>query len=138
VKPPGYAAAFRGLHYVRRRLHVPQAPLRFQVLVNGKPIAITGTSTFGVLTTIVNWVRRDPAAITDELRKSPNFDEVKFSAEVCELELSALDSITKRHASWGATTLRPGDEVTVRILPSGEYDDPPPPPNKSLERTHEK
>ena len=117
---------------------MPQAPLRFQVLVNGKPIAITGTNIFGVLTTFVNWVRRDPAAITEEMRKSADFDEAKFSTEVCELQLSALDSITNRHASWGSTSLRPGDEVTVRILPGGEYDAPPPPPNKSLERTRER
>ena len=113
------------------------APLRFQVLVNGKPVATTGTNTFGVLTTFVTWLRRDPAAITEEMRKSPNFDEAKFLAESCTLELSSLDSIANRHASWGTTPLVPGDEVTVRILAGGQYDDPPTPPNKPLERARE-
>jgi hypothetical protein len=116
---------------------MPNASLRFEVLVNGERIAVTGTSPFGVLTAIVNWVRRSPTAITDKMRNDANFDEAIFLKEVCILELGALDSMTQRHVSWKGAALGPGDEVTVRVLGAGEFDDPPLPPNKSLERTRE-
>jgi hypothetical protein len=113
------------------------APLRFEVFVNGAPVAVMGTNEFGVLSAIVGWVKRNPAAITDELRSNPKFDEAAFLSETCDLQLGALDSTSDRHASWKGTPLRPGDEVTIKVLPGGEYDDPLPPPNTSLERTRE-
>jgi hypothetical protein len=101
------------------------APLRFEVLVNGKVVATTGVgAAYGVLSAIVTWVRRNPAAISAKVRADPDFDELTFLNEVCEVELGALDSVADQHSSWGKHGLRPGDEVTIRVLPSGQYDAP--------------
>ena len=101
------------------------APLRFEVLINGKVVATTGVGgANGVLSAIVTWVRRNPAAISAKVRADPDFDELAFLNEFCELELRALDSVADQHNSWGKHGLRPGDEVTIRVLPSGEYDAP--------------
>jgi hypothetical protein len=101
------------------------APLRFEVLVNGKVVATTGVgSAYGVLSAVVSWVRRNPAAISAKIRADPDFDELTVLKEVCEVELGALDSVANRHSSWGKHDLRPGDEVTIRVLPSGQYDAP--------------
>jgi len=116
---------------------MPNELLRFEVLVNGQPIAVTGTNSYGVLSAIVSWVRRSPGAITDDVRSRPNFDEDAFLKETCELELGGMDSTANRHVGWPGVNLKPGDEVTIRILSGGKFDPPPPPPNKSLERTRE-
>jgi hypothetical protein len=113
-------------------------PLRFEVLVNGQRVAVVGTASYGVLSAIVNWVQRAPAAITDDVKNRPDFNEAKFLEETCRLELGGLDSATQRHFSWEPINLKPGDEVTVRIMRGGEYDSPPPRSNTSLERTRDR
>ena len=101
------------------------SPIRFEVLVNGKPFATSGVGNdYGVLTAVVNWVRRSPAAISEKARSMDGFDEAAFLAESCGLDLSALDSGVKQHSSWEHRALAVGDVVTIRILPGGEYDPP--------------
>jgi hypothetical protein len=117
---------------------MPNAPLRFEVKVNGARVATIGADDPGVLTAIISWVKRGPQGITSEMRSDPKFNESVFLKEVCDLELGGLNSGTNRHTSWSRTSLQPGDEVTVRILGSGEYDPPLPLPNTSFERTRER
>jgi hypothetical protein len=95
---------------------MPVAPLRFEVFVNGDPVGTVGTNDFGVLTAIVGWVKRNPAAITTEMRGNPKFNETLFLTETCDLQLSALDSVANRHELWNSTTLKPGDEVIIKVL----------------------
>lgn len=98
--------------------------LRFEVLLNGKRVAVTGIEEFGVLSAIVTWVRRDPASLTDKLRGQEHFDEAQFLREFCELELTGLDSVRRTHHHWLREALVPGSEVTVRVLPPGDFDAP--------------
>src|SRR4051812_28207085 len=117
---------------------MPTEPLRLEVFLNGQRVAVIGTASYGVLSAIVSAVQRAPSAMTDELRSSPDFDEAKFLKQTCRLEIGGLDSTTQRHFGWDPTDLKPGDEITVRVLSGGEYDSPPPRPNISLERTRER
>jgi hypothetical protein len=112
-------------------------PLRFEVLLNRRRVALIGTESFGVVSAIISWVQRSPNALTDEVRGQPDFDESKFLRETCTLDLGGLDSTTHHHFGWDPINLEPGDEVTVRVVRGGECDSPPPPSNTSLERTRE-
>ena len=98
--------------------------VRFQVLINGRPIAVTGIGDYGVLSAIVSWVRRNPAAISDVDRADPAFDEQWFLKERCDLHLGALDTVRQLNHSWAEHTLSPGDEITIRVLADGEYELP--------------
>lgn len=96
------------------------APIRFEVLVNGEPFASFGVDNpYGVLTALVNWVRRDPAALSERVRSRPGFSEAAFLEASCELELSSLDSASQQHRSWGHCPLAAGDVVTIRVLSGG-------------------
>ena len=101
-----------------------KAPLRIEVLLNGRPVAIAGVESFGVISAVVTWVRRNPASITAKMRSDKEFDEIHFLREICELEVSGLDAAADKHVSWAREALRPGSEVTIRILPAGEFDAP--------------
>jgi hypothetical protein len=100
------------------------APLRFEILLNGRRLAVTGIEKFGVLSTVISWVRRNPANLTAEKRREEGFDELQFLREICEIEFGGLDSAADRSLFWGRESLRAGDEVTIRVLPPGEYDEP--------------
>jgi len=66
----------------------------------------------------------EPASITAKMRSDREFDEIHFLREICELEVSGLDAAADKHVSWAREALRPGSEVTIRILPAGEFDAP--------------
>ena len=100
------------------------APVRFEVLLNGRRVAITGIKEFGVMSAIITWVRRNPKNITAKMRAEPGFDELHFLREICELELGGLDSSADKHLFWAREALRPGSEITIRVLPAGEFDAP--------------
>lgn len=101
-----------------------KATLRYELLVNGEKVAVAGVNEYGVLSGIVSWVKRSPANITAELRARKGFDEAAFLKEVCEVTVTGLDSSNQHHVQWAQRALMPGDEVTFRILPQGEFDAP--------------
>ena len=100
------------------------ATLRYELLVNGERVTVAGVREYGVLSGIVSWVKRSPANVTAELRARKGFDEAEFLREVCEVTVTGLDSSSQDHFQWAQRSLRPGDEVTFRILPHGECDAP--------------
>lgn len=102
----------------------PTASLRIELLINGRRIAVAGLEGFGVLTAIVDLVRRSPDAITPKMRAKASFDERRFLEEVCEVALGGLDSVTGEDLFWAKEALGPGAEVTIRVLGAGEYDPP--------------
>lgn len=102
--------------------------VRFEVLLNGKRVAIIGVGDFGVLSAIVNRVRRSPDSVSERHRQDAGFDEAHYLEESCRLSLTSLDSVSKSHATWEGHALSPGDEVTIRVLQGGEYDMPRPVP----------
>jgi hypothetical protein len=100
------------------------APVRLEVLLNGRRVAIAGVEKFGVISAIITWVRRNPANITEKMRSDEGFDELHFLRETCDLDLGGLDSVSDKHLFWAKEALRPGSEITIRVLPAGEFDPP--------------
>jgi hypothetical protein len=103
---------------------MPRGAVRFEILLNGLPVATIGVGDFGVLTTLVTRVRRSPATISEVTRSRHGFDETTYLQESCELSMSSLASGTNEHGSWKPQSLAEGDVVTIRILPAGDYDLP--------------
>ena len=48
----------------------------------------------------------------------------QWSTHYTVIEISGLDAIKDKHVSWAKEALRPGSEVTIRILPAGKFDPP--------------
>ena len=101
---------------------------RFQILVNGEPLCLVGHDGFGVLSAVVSWCQRNPAAF--DPTKSPMSRE-DYVAEELKLEIGALDTNSPRatrDVGWldrtGPLQLKAGDEVVIRILGSGPFDAP--------------
>ena len=105
--------------------------VRFQLLVNGKVSGTAGIEMVGVLNVIVGWVRRDPAAAPKEAKSDPHFNEQEWIHNRVDVRLRGLDSGTEEFVEWVGEPLEASDEVTVRVLPPGEYD--PPTARRSVE-----
>ena len=98
------------------------SPIRFEVIVNGRRVAITGLDTLGVLSAHLSFVVRDPAEVTSKGQAMETFEE--RLPDTSYLECGGLDSAADKDLFWAREALRPGDEVTIRILHAGEYDNP--------------
>jgi hypothetical protein len=94
------------------------ADVRYQVLINGQVVCISGVDGLGgVLTATLSWVKR---------KRRPD-DEVAESDDVLEshyFHVGGIDPSTAEHVKWCAEPLKPGDEVTIRILGPGIADEP--------------
>lgn len=95
--------------------------MRFEVLLNGKRLCIAGVPEFGVLSTIVCRVKRNPAQELPE--KHANVSEDFFN-EYVELSVGGLNSTERKSLHWIREFISAGDEVTIRVLEPGEYDPP--------------
>jgi hypothetical protein len=104
------------------------ARLRLQVIVNGRLRCIAGIDEPGDTSALIAysffpppetpWGELFPAAESEE----PDRCELRVSADPLHGEYESLE--------WLQELLRPGDEVTIRVLGPGEAD----PPVKSLKR----
>lgn len=97
------------------------AGMRIEVLLDGRRVAVAGVDEFGVVSAIISWVKRQPGKVSEAVRSRKGFDEAAFLREECTLEVSGLDSIKDKHLSWARKALRPGAEVTIRVLGPGDY-----------------
>ncbi|HKB02521.1 MAG TPA: hypothetical protein VKD90_09895 [Gemmataceae bacterium] len=100
--------------------------VRFQILVNGEVRGTAGLEATGVLTVVISWVRRDPAAIPEDARSAADLTEDDWAGDRADVHLGGLDSVAHQHLGWLEAELAVGDEVTVRLLPPGEFDPPTP------------
>ena len=98
--------------------------VRFQVLVNGEVRGTAGLDAAGVMSVTMTWVRRDPAAAPADARAAPDFSEDEWVGNRTDVQLGGLDSVNRRILEWLDIDLAVGDEVTVRVLPPGEFDPP--------------
>jgi hypothetical protein len=93
--------------------------MRFQLVINGKQTCTAGIKDYGVLSAIASWVLRDPAKYDSEKHLSLE----KCSAEESSFCVGGLLN-DRTHVEWHRQTIKPGDEITIRILESGKYDKP--------------
>jgi hypothetical protein len=91
--------------------------IAFEVSLNGKLVCTAGIGDFGVLTSILTWVRRRPAY-------SRNGDTVE---EELTFEVSGRDSrepTASENLTWLSETLDVGDNVSIRIVEVDTADPP--------------
>lgn len=100
--------------------------MRFQILINGEKQCTAGVGDFGVLSTTVTHVKRNSNKI------KPNNDSLaeEVFRENIEIEVGGLDSNIEseeydRHFNYLKRKLKAGDEIKIKILGPGEYDEPP-------------
>jgi hypothetical protein len=83
--------------------------VRYEVLVNGVRRCIAGSSGPGTLdASVIRW-------------RSARFDD---SDDASYLHVGGLRSVEDLHVRWVTEELAEGDEVTIRILGPGEFDEP--------------
>jgi hypothetical protein len=84
---------------------------RFEILKNGERISICGINGDGVLSVNLSYIKHPGQELTHRLAIGGlgMFD-------------GAQDS--RRLAGWPSPDVTTGDEITIRILPAGEYDQP--------------
>jgi len=98
--------------------------VRLELSVNGQIVATSGVGTFGVLTGIVSWVRRNPDAIPEHVESDPEVDPKEWCAEELVADLGGLDSVRNESLNWvNGQPLKIGDEVTIRVLGPGRIDE---------------
>ncbi len=84
---------------------------RFEILKNGKRVCISGINGDGVLSVGLSYVKRSGEESTHDLN-------------IGGLGIFDGSQDRKHHAGWPAPDIATGDEITIRILPAGDFDDP--------------
>lgn len=80
----------------------------FEIILNGEKVSSASlNSEYGVITTIVTCIKR-----------------IGEEHETIELDISGLDSQTQNRWEWLSKELQNTDEITIKILPSGETEPP--------------
>jgi hypothetical protein len=98
--------------------------VRFQLLINGKSLGVGGMEATGVVSLIVSWVRRDPAAAPADAKAEPEFDPESWVDNEIDVRLGGLDLVRQEHMDWAYYSAQVGDEIVLRILPPGPFDEP--------------
>ena len=101
---------------------------RFEILINGERLCVVGHDGFGDLSALVSWCQRNPARF-DPANSQMSREE--FCAEELKFEVGGLDSNLPRGSrdiGWldrtGPMSLKPGDEIVIRVLGAGPFDPP--------------
>ena len=88
--------------------------IAFKVTHNGIPICTAGVNDFGVLSTIISWVRREPEPAT-----APSEPEEELNFHV-----GVFHSPTRDHRTWDCPQLVVGDTVSIEIAETDQIDSP--------------
>ena len=101
--------------------------MRFEVSINGEKVCTAGIRDYGVLSTTVTRVKRNPSQVDPSKLRNSSLED--FLEELTEINVTGLDSNDSagphgNHVSWIKQALKAGDEVVIRILPPGEADAP--------------
>ena len=84
---------------------------RFEILKNGERVCISGINGDGVLSVVLNYVKHPGQELTHDL-------------QIGGLGMFDGSQDRQHHAAWVSPDVATGDEITIRILPAGEYDEP--------------
>jgi hypothetical protein len=108
------------------RVNMPNSGenVRFQVLVNGEVKATAGIESLGVLTMVLSWARCTGHVAPKDAKSVWNRRDQELDEPDMSVRLGGLDTAKDRHMNWFVHDIQVGDEVTVRVLPPGEFDTP--------------
>ena len=97
--------------------------VRFQVLVNGRPVCLAGLDGFGDLEVRARSTRLPADTLPEIFTPDPPEEHLDLTVGGHDLAIGDV--------GWGRVALSPGDEVTIRVLGPGPVDPPaeihPPP-----------
>lgn len=97
--------------------------VRFEVLVNGDRRCIAGIPTYGVLSSTLDWAVRNPAC-KPESYTPEQWSRQRLRMSVGGLQVDGPGEAESKQLAWAFEDLKPGDEITVRVLGPGEFDAP--------------
>ena len=92
--------------------------IRFEILVNGQRRCVAGFEGPGVMSVITDWVIRDPQ------KKPADFTIDAWTKQSLHCHVGGLSSAANQAMSWLSEDLAVGDEVTIRVLGPGSFDEP--------------
>ncbi|MCS7469681.1 hypothetical protein NZK35_23775 [Stieleria sp. ICT_E10.1] len=84
---------------------------RFEILKNGERVCISGINGDGVLSVGLTYVKHPDQELTHDL-------------QIGGLGMFDGSQDRQHHVAWPPPDVTTGDEITIRILPAGEYDEP--------------
>lgn len=84
---------------------------RFEILHKGERVCISGIDGVGVLSAIVNYVAGTEG-------------DCNYGLSISGLGCYTENSNERQHVGWQGPEIKEGDEVTIRILSAGDFDDP--------------
>ncbi len=101
--------------------------MRFEITINGEKLCTAGIEGYGVLSTTITRVKRNPGQVDSAKLRNMSFEETL--REVAEINVTGLDTNDSaggrgKHVGWLVGELEVGDEIVVRVLPPGESDIP--------------
>jgi len=97
--------------------------MRFQVFVNGEQKCIAGFQPHGALSVNLTWVSRDPSLY--EKFASRYSSKKQFTQPYTHLLVGGSPGNKGDFWSWYTSDqIKPGDEITIKVLEPGPADDP--------------
>ena len=91
-------------------------PLRFEVTVNGRVLCTAGMDCDGVLMVTVQAENMPLCEDGSSMRGTPG-------GKLHQVSIDGLTSLDET-LEWPNAQIRPGDEIRIRVLPTGEFDPP--------------
>lgn len=88
---------------------------RFQLIINGKPIAIGAMDLYGVVSCCLSWVRRDPGRFDEVQQVNPALTLEEHIGKDINVSFGGLNSTTHMHVDWSWADLDVGDEPSTPI-----------------------
>jgi hypothetical protein len=88
----------------------------FEVLLNGKKLCLAGVGESGVLSVMVSWVRPSPKSPGKRGRRSDGQADLHVGG------LFDPEPHVHAHARWVQRGLKPGDEVSIRLVHENDPD----------------
>src|SRR5262245_58417798 len=104
---------------------ITKGGLRFRVFVNGRAVCTSGMRGYGVLDVILTRVRRNPSTYPGKKAHPLELSKAAWSKERIDLHVGGLDTNgVDQYLHWLRHDVKIGDEISIRLLPEGEYDSP--------------
>jgi len=111
--------------------------IRFEVELNGVRLCVAGVKTHGKVGVVVNFSRRNPRKMVQHKTKLGSMeDQITSDIQLFVGGAADGDPTEPNHSdflTWRQRSLRAGDEVLIRVLPPGEFDQPQIVPKSAFE-----
>lgn len=94
--------------------------MRFEISINGEAVCVCGVEGYGVLTAMIARRMNDP----DDRPEGVDMTPEEWADDRPWVDVGGFENATLEYPSWVNEKLKPGDEVTIKVLPPGPADAP--------------